>query len=150
MTSRESQEQLEQFGGDKSCSQPDWDFCFLSTMCHILRHKCNSVGGRGGDNLHFFDLVSVHRGIHFSDNSKHFCNICSVSIVQKKNPTRTKLLFHVRRRSARGVGSAPQGRPPADRRLKIASIGTQAAGALHRYVTRSHTDDRDKRINGMF
>ena len=32
MTSRESQEQLEQFGGDKSCSQPDWDFCFLSAI----------------------------------------------------------------------------------------------------------------------
>ena len=37
--------------------------------------------------MHFFDLESVHRGIHFSDNSKHISNICSVSIVQK-NPTK--------------------------------------------------------------
>ena len=149
MTSRESQEQLEQFGGDKSCSQPDWDFCFLSTMCHILRHKCNSVGGRGGDNLHFFDLVSVHRGIHFSDNSKHFCNISSVSIVQKTLPGPN--YFFMSGAARRGaLAQRHKGGRPAGRRLKIASIGTQAAGALHRYVTRSHTDDRDKRINGMF
>ena len=49
--------------------------------------------------MHFFDLESVDRGIDFSDNSKHFSNICSPLIVQKKT-TKTKLPFHVRRRSA--------------------------------------------------
>ena len=82
-------------------------------------------GGGKGNNLHFFDLESVHRGIHFSDNSKHFCNTCSVSIV--KNPTKNKFLFMSGARGA-ATGAAP----------------------VRYALSYSVLNDRDKRINGMF
>ena len=53
-------------------------------QCHYRRLEILSII-RGGDNLHVFDLESVHRGIQFSDNSKHFFAIYLLFRSFKKN-----------------------------------------------------------------
>ena len=72
-------------------------------------------------------FACVHRGIHISDNFKHFSSICSVSIFQKTllGPN----YFFVSGAARRGAQARHHkgGRPTA-RRLKIASSGSKAAG----------------------
>ena len=99
--------------------------------------------------MHFFNLASVHRGIHFSDNSKHFCDICSVSIIQK---TLLRPNYFFMSGAGRALAQRHKSGRPSGRRLKIASIGNTAAGAaLVRYMlSYSILNDRDKKINRMF
>ena len=107
-----------------------------NSVINVDWKSCPSLGG--GDNLHFFDLESVHRGIQFSDNSKHFFAIYLLFRSFKKKHARTKLLFHVRRHSGRGVGSAPQGgqarRSSAENRLYWHRGGWRCTGMLRALI----------------
>ena len=102
-------------------------------------------------------MESVHQGMYFSDNSKHFSNICSLSIFQK-NLLGSNYFFVSGAARLGALSRRHKGGRPADRRLKIVSMCSGAAGAALRrppsrkrevwYVVRSMTVTKGKIMFG--